>query len=523
MYSFYGGKQGAPFVIVKSFSSIEEMIKAFKQGYNYTEVGFDEYVLINTEDKNSPDNGALYRRGYNFSDLDTGGAVYVGTIVGPEGSPTMLALDLYKNVNEMINTQIAEGNTSIFTQGSFNLGEIDDEGNFIPGDLIPGMTIDENGEKNITDEILWASCCIRNHQDDDVNTVLGFKIPYTVFDFNIEIEEDSTKTAVAEKIEDIDETTGEIKIHPFYEQWKLKLPRGFRGGSVSNLRVITANDTVIYEDKNAQKEDIKYNRKIWVYDITTQIVTKDESENKIFSNEIKTYYAGPCKDIESMTLLKNGIIQTENAYKEIKEINAKNPIKFIDNINIDADSKLLTIEYNTKNDSVTFNSPLNSIEKMVINPADYHLLVYYSSSIVRNNEDLKKSDYDNGGWVDLGSVKSDSGILIGLDLPSESGNGYTIQEAINELNRLYPFGLGSIEEGYSLHGRVVTATDSENGNKNFFAYDYNKEQDGWYFLGNISSESASSNAKPVIIGNSTDSTIGNSLPEGGIWLVTTEI
>lgn len=514
MYSFYGGKQGAPFVIVKSFPSVSTMIEAFQQGYSYTEVGFDEYVLINTEDKNSPDNGALYRRGYNFSEeiketdeqgneisKPTGGAIYIGTIVGPEGSPTLLELAPYDDVIEKNNNQLNEGDVKVFAQGSFNLTN---------RDLVAG---------NTTDEILWASYCIRNNEDDDVNTILGFKVPYTVFDFNIEIEEDSTKAATAEKEEEIDEITNEVKIHPFYEQWKLTLPRGFRGSSIDNLRVIEANsEDVIYEDESKKEND---DRKIWVYDVTTQKVEKD-GDVKNFPIETKTYYAGPCREIEDIQLLDNGTIQIENAYKEEKIINKNNPIKFIKDISIDANSKLLTVEYNTKtnnkNDSVTFDTPLNSIEKMVINPEDYHLLVYYSSKVVRNNEDLKKSGYDNGEWVDLGSVKSDSGILIGLDLDGE----YTIQEAIDELNQLYPLGLGGLKDGYSLHGRIVTATDSDNGNKNFFAYDYNKEKNGWYFLGNLDSD-ASSGANPVVIGKSTDSTIGNSLPEGGIWLVTTEI
>ena len=51
MESFYGGRPGASFVIVKSFISIAEMIANFKQGPNYTDVHFDEYVLINTENK----------------------------------------------------------------------------------------------------------------------------------------------------------------------------------------------------------------------------------------------------------------------------------------------------------------------------------------------------------------------------------------------------------------------------------------------------------------------------------------
>jgi len=40
-YGFYGGEKGAPFVLKKNFSSIDEMIAAFKQGGAYTDVEYE--------------------------------------------------------------------------------------------------------------------------------------------------------------------------------------------------------------------------------------------------------------------------------------------------------------------------------------------------------------------------------------------------------------------------------------------------------------------------------------------------
>ena len=65
--SFYGGREGRSFVIVKEFKTIAEMVEKFRQGPSYKEVNFDEYVLINTEHKNNPENGRIFRRGYDFS------------------------------------------------------------------------------------------------------------------------------------------------------------------------------------------------------------------------------------------------------------------------------------------------------------------------------------------------------------------------------------------------------------------------------------------------------------------------
>ena len=67
-YSFYGGRRGASFIIAARFNSEAEMIAAFKQGGNYTAVNYDEFVIIDTPNKNDKDNGKIYRRGYNYQD-----------------------------------------------------------------------------------------------------------------------------------------------------------------------------------------------------------------------------------------------------------------------------------------------------------------------------------------------------------------------------------------------------------------------------------------------------------------------
>jgi len=99
MYSFYGGRPGAAFVIVKTFPSIADMIAAFQQGSNYIDVHYDEYVLINTQDRNDKDNGKLYRRGYDFSNT-MGGAEYIGRIVGPAGPAPNLIPTAYQHTTD---------------------------------------------------------------------------------------------------------------------------------------------------------------------------------------------------------------------------------------------------------------------------------------------------------------------------------------------------------------------------------------------------------------------------------------
>jgi len=61
--------------------------------------------MINTVNKNNPENGRIYRRGYNFTNSD-GGAIFIGTIVGPSGHAPMLEMTTYADVK---NKHAAEG------------------------------------------------------------------------------------------------------------------------------------------------------------------------------------------------------------------------------------------------------------------------------------------------------------------------------------------------------------------------------------------------------------------------------
>lgn len=124
MSGFYGGRDGRSFLIAKNFESVAAMARAFDNPA-YTEVNFDEYVLINTLNKNNPENGQIYRRGYDYTsnrkilsytlqkteteegkveitytseEIDANGAVYIGTIVGPAGAAPTLKFGYYDDI-----------------------------------------------------------------------------------------------------------------------------------------------------------------------------------------------------------------------------------------------------------------------------------------------------------------------------------------------------------------------------------------------------------------------------------------
>lgn len=94
MSSFYGGRPGASFIITTTFSSVNEMIENFKLGPNYNTVYYDEYVLINTQNKTDPTNGNVYRRGYDYTN-SLGGAEYIGNLLGAVSSDNAALQEIY--------------------------------------------------------------------------------------------------------------------------------------------------------------------------------------------------------------------------------------------------------------------------------------------------------------------------------------------------------------------------------------------------------------------------------------------
>lgn len=148
MSSYYGGKPGGAFIIVKSFASVQEMATEFAKGPSYKDVNFDEYVLINTVNKNNPENGQIFKRGFDYKTTEkiksykeagsasnigkvyaetavvSGGAIYVGTMVGPAGRAPMLHFGQYEDVKD--SQEVASKTlTELGLEYSENLTDVD--------------------------------------------------------------------------------------------------------------------------------------------------------------------------------------------------------------------------------------------------------------------------------------------------------------------------------------------------------------------------------------------------------------
>ena len=381
--SFYGGMDGRPFIIKKSFESVPEMTEAFRQGHKYTEVNYGEYVLINNEDRNHPDNGKIYRRA---ADLDTNktveywefegtshqykpkdrsayGAVYIGTIVGPDGSAPKFQL---------------LGNR---TPGDVQLDHFQD-GTWVETShvLIPDNADESDGEINLfagspnkeDNKMTFTAYSFRDNNGNSSTVYLDMSMPYNVIEWEKE-QLESQKQVEMTTLTNI----------PFYQKYRLGIPKGQDGTSFNNIRVITPtsehdvvtisfdeNRNIIATKYEGLQDDIDNQRKIWVADIIDYKVTDEGTKYLVYlgdynvingasiengyldittshkENEIHKQLHWPIKvDINTET---GAITYTDVEMKDGANITySQNPLRWVKDINI-SDTGYLDIDTTTK-------------------------------------------------------------------------------------------------------------------------------------------------------------------------------
>ena len=401
--SLYASHEGVSFVIKASFSSVDKMKQKFSQGGNFTEVWYGEYCLISTKNKNHPDNGKIFRRGLDYQNTQTAGSIYVGQIVGPSSGTPFFQVDTIDNV-EALSTEKLEDNTyrrypvSQNTDGTVVTnwkqdanGNWHDAGGALKKDfkfniqnrtLVPG----KSGE-TFNDDIEYTWVNIRKDDDDaDSWFYVGMKLPYTVIDYE------------AHAVSQYD-TAGNIKphttmasierrddgSHPFWEKWDMGIPKGLKGDTLRNLKVIkmtdamrnkvySTNSVVIdkttglatvgnpgYTDKANgidMEDDIKHERQIVVYELYIYDIQ--------INPEPILIYLGDFNIIKNITLDDNGTLTISYTHNDTVAFNKK--IKWVTGVALStgdgADGGHFEMTFN--NDSPAYTTDLTWVKGLEI-------------------------------------------------------------------------------------------------------------------------------------------------------------
>ena len=217
----------------------EGMVQCFNQGGSTTNtVNYGEYVIIDTPDKNNPDNGKVFRRGMNYQG-DLGGAEYIGQVVGPQGPAPEVTMDHY----EVIDSHKTDYYNTF--NGEYTVGD---------NDLIPGVEYSgaESSLSTFNNAIKWITATLQDEWGNVNRCVIGFKIPYLVLEFEGNsinaYDSDYRQGSVGNwsyhnlilkdtGIDGFDTSTNTWK-HPFFEKWQVKIPQGIHGINSTNIEIV---------------------------------------------------------------------------------------------------------------------------------------------------------------------------------------------------------------------------------------------------------------------------------------------
>lgn len=417
--SFYGGRQGNSFVLVKSYPDVPSMVADFKKGNNFSQVKYDEYVIINAYNKNNGDNGKIFRRGYDYNNstrklsyykpykiengeetdvsldglsqsqikealngayykfsspdngggIDAGGAIYIATIVGPQGKSPILQLGSYKSIPEGSGTGFSDGEMSVTNES-----------------LIPGIQRNENGEIKKNNVIKWKTYSTTDEQRDQGVAKIGLQIPYPV------IEPGELNTNPYTETDNIKITEDETsKSDPFYYKWNFTIPAGKHGTQITQIEKIrvdevSSHETVygIYEGKEKALTKSNFQQPPFYLEANESFLAYKLISHENETPEEKLYFIGKYKQIDSIKYNEdNGnlfVLYTDNyngnnileeqvigEFPHLKELSYNNnndgilkiefnagkqvsvPIKYIDKVKLE-ENGLLTYKTNIEDD-----------------------------------------------------------------------------------------------------------------------------------------------------------------------------
>lgn len=383
--SFYGGRRGASFIIVKSFKTIAEMVTAFSKGNQYTAVNYDEFVIIDTENKNDTDNGKIYRRGYNYTG-DLGGAEYVGQIVGPAGLGPHAEMLEKSEVHQKYLDASTSGDQLDYRHG---VGTLD----IATGDLVPGAKGSTNNRTfdDTTDKIHWEYFSLRDDQQIESTCYIGLQIPYTVFDFKTSSISPYNAAGNYTDMTSIARYS-EAEEHPFYEKWHIYIPRGIKGDTLQNFRLYTPTAAETLLDAEGISHSLAANKTVLVYDYINYDSKKD--------GELTTVYLGEYDVIDDVNVSSDGTITVSYKSNTANTVLSKR-IKWIDSVSLTQEG-VFTVNYN--NGSAPYTTTLSWVEKVLL-AEDGTVTLRYNTG---TTEDLTQKIK----WVDTVALADDGKLTI---------------------------------------------------------------------------------------------------------------
>ena len=452
--SFYGGRDGQPFVIKKRYKTIQEMLNDFELKTDFTEVNFGEYVIIDTEHRNNPENGRIFRRGYDYNNenryisswifnADTNifeentqttakGAIYIGRIIGPSGNaPHFISLpsklpkldEEGKLVYNIDGTLAYEETDSDYNDVLERYKAYDTRaGNGVFGisnnHLVPGKFIVDNTIK-FNDDITWQYCSVRDENEEETTAYIGFTFPYMVvewdansvspyyhrddakYDENWEVNTPGTSNNFNNLGLVEDARTDSEKGHPFYQKWNINIPKGIHGQSIENFALAEKTGLITYDlrnfDATEEGKTTSYTLNqdyplTWITDATLN-AGKLNIKTNTGKNQIE----------EQLHWVKNISIDSDTGkvtYTDVDGTSTTSQLIYIKDASFSDNTGKITL---TKTDGTTINCDVDMIKSMSLNSETGELSIKSTDSNKNINTTLN--------WIKSASLDDETKTL----------------------------------------------------------------------------------------------------------------
>lgn len=404
MESFYGGRQGASFVIKKKFKYLDpcdpaylaknEFVSCHKdssgkyiftdlngqttsdmpnrwdimsvclEDTGYQDVWYNEYCIIDTDNKNNPNNGKIFRRVLPNEDYATPGYEHIGTIVGPSSGAAMLkpqsGLLKLGNIREELAKDNWDGLGILVKDNSGNDKPVIYDPSFTsedniarskwPGNIEPKVypveigkglvhaidpkdktivtkkTVVEDGKtkiktsynsNKIVNDIKYNWFNVRKNTENNDGVVeswcyIGFEIPAPSFTVEALYKTPGTKPEVS--------LTDNANDFAFWHDIHFDIPSGVRGISIEKF---FTNDT---HRKNVDKSDQIFVQRAWSFDnikydtlTDTYFIAGEDDKGNFVTEDITYNSAGPSTISDKL----KQPYQTKSLFCNLRIINPK--------------------------------------------------------------------------------------------------------------------------------------------------------------------------------------------------------
>ena len=480
MESFYGGRQGASFVIKKSFKYVNtednayktatasvpdsEVMEACLSNPNYTDVWYNEYCIIDTVNKNNPNNGRIFRRRLPNETVDGKPYEDIGQIVGPSSGAAMLslvsgleanqnALGNFKNNWDALGLQV--GNTLKYAETVADKNAIgslkENVANLTNHGLVKGVEFDDNG--NVIKqhkEIKYNWFNVRKNTEDNNGVVecwchIGFEIPCTVV---------TAQAATTGPLNPVSvEEASRSKDNPFWYDLSFKIPRGLHGVSVKEIFIAENHSARTFGQLTYSTETgkysvssgtIAYNYKAWFC--------------KLYIEELNAtydFYIGKVVEIKNVTFDQNtGVLTVSYHNQNNTTINMVYP----KTVTWNKDTGAVSCSYYNST-STTKMGDIISVEDLIVDSTHQLLVRYNNNSLLGSYNSQNKETVNGKEYINYGQMLGKLGVTSG-PVPSTVSEKQTVDQIVAWYNNTHKNGViqGTTEPSGQLHIVTTSAT-----------------------------------------------------------------